>query len=109
MLDRCGWLMDLGVDSLMSVELRNRLSRGLGVDDNALPATLIFDHPTIEAVALFLERQVVPSDSAAVPVIDHAPLPDEAANEAVAELSRLTDEEAEMLLLEKLGALGNDQ
>jgi hypothetical protein len=35
--------------------------------------------------------------------------PEETINESVAELSRLTDEEAEMLLLEKLGALGNEQ
>jgi acyl transferase domain-containing protein/acyl carrier protein len=38
----------MGVDSLIAVDLRNRLESDL---KRALPVTLVFDHPTIEAIA----------------------------------------------------------
>jgi acyl carrier protein len=41
-------LREIGLDSLMAVELRNALAAGLG---RSLPATLLFDHPSINAIA----------------------------------------------------------
>ncbi|WP_394833380.1 type I polyketide synthase [Pendulispora rubella] len=44
-------LMERGMDSLMAVELRNRLSRAF---DRPLPATLLFFNPTVQALADYL-------------------------------------------------------
>ena len=46
---------EMGMDSLLSIELRTRLQRRLGME---LPATLTFNHPTVEAVARFVAARI---------------------------------------------------
>ena len=91
-------LIDLGLDSLMAIELRNRLTKLLGLA-RPLAATLIYDHPNIEAVSKYLDfeffgkAQVRPE---AIP----AALPDSSGD-----VRNLAESEAEALLLERLKAL----
>jgi acyl transferase domain-containing protein/NADPH:quinone reductase-like Zn-dependent oxidoreductase/acyl carrier protein len=54
--------LDLGTDSLMAVELRNRLHSQFG-GAFTLNATAVFDYPTIGGLAEYLASQVSESDS----------------------------------------------
>jgi len=101
-------LMDMGVDSLMAVEFRNRLKKGLGLEED-LPATLIFDFPTIETIASYLFEQVLVLDSGNPNSDMTDDIPDDI--EASPSLSDnqiedISEEEMERLLIEKLDRMG---
>ncbi|WXA89821.1 SDR family NAD(P)-dependent oxidoreductase [Pendulispora rubella] len=55
-------LQELGLDSLMAVELQSRLGMATGV---RLPATLLFEHPTPAALARWLRRRILPDEAPA--------------------------------------------
>ena len=89
---------DLGMDSLTSVELRNRLQAELGCQ---LPTTSMFDFPNVGALARFVVREVLqfdgeePSSTPSLPVALRA-------EENVDALDQLSDVELADLLSKKL-------
>jgi len=91
-------LNQLGLDSLMAVELRNALARGAGL---TLPATLLFDYPTIDALVNYLRANIGLLDEAAADEPDIVPQPAPVDDD----LSSLSDEEAEALLLQELESM----
>jgi acyl transferase domain-containing protein/NADPH:quinone reductase-like Zn-dependent oxidoreductase/NAD(P)-dependent dehydrogenase (short-subunit alcohol dehydrogenase family) len=91
-------LNEMGLDSLLAVELRNRLGAGLGME-RGLPATLVFDCPTVEALAAHLERRVMPSAAADEPVQSAAKSQD-----AIKSIDELSDEEVEALFAQVAGS-----
>jgi acyl transferase domain-containing protein len=92
-------LFDMGMDSLMAVDLKTRLETSVG---QRLASTLTFNHPTVSALTAYLADQVLglapePSETKT------APPP--AAPETSQAHDDLTEDELAMLLAEKLGRI----
>jgi acyl carrier protein len=103
---------ELGLDSLMAVELRNAIGAAVGTPQ---PATLLFDHPTTDALVDHLLDLVRAAEESRRPQEANAPATgaDRADGSRLgahgADLRRvadLTEEEAEALLLAELGEIG---
>ncbi len=89
-------LFDLGLDSLLAVELRNKLQKSIG---QTLRSTLLFNYPTLEALTTHLLEELqlpeLPSEEEYPSII---------ANESDEDsyLDRLSDNELADLLVKKL-------
>jgi acyl carrier protein len=68
-VDQSRSFRELGLDSLSSVELRNHLSTVTGM---RLPATLVFDYPTVPAMAGYLLEQLLGADLPEPPAVGPA-------------------------------------
>jgi acyl transferase domain-containing protein len=93
--DRRVPLSDIGLDSLMAVELRNSLA---GAVRRPLPATLLFDYPTIDALVDYLATPDLGFE-AAVP----APAPSADQDDSLSRVENLSDEEVDRLLSRTTG------
>jgi NADPH:quinone reductase-like Zn-dependent oxidoreductase/SAM-dependent methyltransferase/acyl carrier protein len=94
---------ELGLDSLMAVELRNILAREIG---EALPATLLFDYPTLSTLVDFLFTQICPSEDASVPNVIEVAAGDAGAvnhGDVLGQIEELSDEDVEQLLAARSG------
>jgi myxalamid-type polyketide synthase MxaB len=92
-------LFDLGVDSLIAIELKNRLQNAL---NQTLSSTLLFDYPTIEALAHYLLEMLDPVLASSV---QHTAGVDNNTASANTSVDALSEEEAEALLLAQLEQL----
>ena len=81
---------DLGMDSLMSVELRNRLNRALS-GEYVVSNTAVFDYPNVAALARHLAEELGQPAGASGPAAAEAPGAQEQRSERTA---RTTEEEA---------------
>ena len=89
----------LGLDSLMGLELRNRLETELGV---ALPATLIWRDPTVSALSQHLVHVVLGDETGDRP---HYEAPTDRDRSAERAVERLSDDEAHRELEREIAAL----
>lgn len=96
-------LQTLGLDSLMAVELRNKLSQTVG---KTLPATLLFEYPTLNALVEYAASQIFQLDvqkTEAVEKKQQSPQPVDPAA-----LDHLSEEELVTMLKNKLGQLDSN-
>ena len=91
---------DMGMDSLMSVELKNQLEKIVG---SSLPSALTFEYSTIEALAQYLLEKVISLE--VVETVEETPevepvedFVDDILQLSEAELSDMVDKELEELL-----------
>ncbi|MEO8057466.1 MAG: type I polyketide synthase [Burkholderiales bacterium] len=97
-LDERQPLRDLGLDSLMAVELRNALVAAIAAP---LPVTLLFDFPTVAGLCDHLASPAVLALDQSAAERHDTPAPP---TPMALSMSRLSDAEAEALLLAELDA-----
>jgi NAD(P)-dependent dehydrogenase (short-subunit alcohol dehydrogenase family)/SAM-dependent methyltransferase len=100
-------LQSMGLDSLMAVELRNRLGQSAG---KTLPATLLFEYPTISALTDYLASEVfmLEKDTQVSDISNGKQQSPEASTIDTASLDEFSDDELAAMLRNKLGQLNSE-
>jgi acyl transferase domain-containing protein len=101
-LDPRQGLFDMGMDSLMALEFKNRVQTAF---DHAMPSTLLFNYPTIEAVVEYLQQTVFGEQQAAAP-LPPQPVTTDHLESLLDNLEQLSDEEIDRLFADKLAGEG---
>ena len=90
-------LFELGMDSLMALELKNRLEISLG---QAIPAVVAFEHPSVSALSTYLAETILgwtrletPTATVPTPAVSDDP---------ITAISQMSEAEVEQLLAEKI-------
>ena len=60
-LDPRKGFMAMGVDSLLAISFKNKLKQQVGRQSQKIPATLLFDYPTLEDLTNFIVKEIVTS------------------------------------------------
>jgi NADPH:quinone reductase-like Zn-dependent oxidoreductase/acyl carrier protein len=88
-------LQELGLDSLLAIELRNALSTCL---NRSLPATLLFNYPTLNALTGFILRDVLADAATGTKRPTAAGKVEDTPADLIADIEALSDEEVARLL-----------
>jgi acyl carrier protein len=88
-------LFDMGMDSLMALDIKQRLQEQLATD---IPVTAVFNYPTIDALVGYLAGDVLRLLDDEAPASTTAAASD--ASDPLARIKELTDDEAERRLAE---------
>ena len=94
-------LLDLGLDSLMAVELKNRLESSLSTN---LRSTLLFDYPTVEALVEYLASDVIPLEFSSD--LDETENVEQEEIENVSRFQAMSEDEMADILAQTLESLG---
>lgn len=104
-LDLTRGFFDMGMTSLMTIDLHSRLQAGLG-PSYSLPATLIFDYSSVTALSTHLAREILSIETPAThsqSIENHRGL-----ETVLTEIENLSEEQARALLAESLSQLSRE-
>jgi acyl carrier protein len=90
---------DMGIDSLMAVELKNRLELSL---ETSLPVTLTFEFPTIKDLAKYLAKEVMGWE---LPTTGNTSSAREDETEALSEVEQLSEDGVEASIEQELAKI----